>query len=204
MSKKVYLFSFVLLALIFVSCSETEEVSKYDNWSVRNEVYIDSLQNVYDTKADHGGLEKFSMSTASGKSLFYKKLTPVPTDQLNEENVGMRPSSASTVTIYFKTTNILGEYLEGNFKGANPVAGDHNPAEGDTPTTTSTLSKLVVGQQEALEHMKIGERWVVYIPWDYGYGSSNYTNSTSGVSILAYSTLICDIQLLDADPVVKD
>ena len=32
MSKKIYLFSLVLLALAFVSCSETEEVGKYDNW----------------------------------------------------------------------------------------------------------------------------------------------------------------------------
>ena len=35
MSKKIYLLSLVLLALAFVSCSETEEVGKYDNWRVK-------------------------------------------------------------------------------------------------------------------------------------------------------------------------
>lgn len=40
MSKKIYLFSLVLLTLVFVSCSETEEVGKYDNWRARNEAYI--------------------------------------------------------------------------------------------------------------------------------------------------------------------
>lgn len=49
MSKKIYLFSLVLLALAFVSCSETEEVGKYDNWRARNEAFIDSLANVYAT-----------------------------------------------------------------------------------------------------------------------------------------------------------
>lgn len=44
MSKKIYLFSLVLLALAFVSCSETEEVGKYDNWRARNEAFIYNRQ----------------------------------------------------------------------------------------------------------------------------------------------------------------
>ena len=43
MSKKIYLFSLVLLALAFTACSETETVDKYDNWRSRNESFIDSL-----------------------------------------------------------------------------------------------------------------------------------------------------------------
>ena len=40
MSKKIYLFSLVLLALAFTACSETEETGKYDNWQARNEVSV--------------------------------------------------------------------------------------------------------------------------------------------------------------------
>lgn len=47
MSKKIYLFSLVLLALTFTACSETEEVGKYDNWQARSEAFIDSIANVY-------------------------------------------------------------------------------------------------------------------------------------------------------------
>ena len=43
MSKKIYLFSLVLLALAFTACSETETVDKYDNWRSRNESFIDSV-----------------------------------------------------------------------------------------------------------------------------------------------------------------
>ncbi len=39
--------------------------------------------------------------------------------------------------------------------------------------------------------MKVGDRWKVYIPWDYAYGSSGTTG------ILGYSTLVFDITLLD-------
>ena len=45
MNKKIYLLPILLLALVFVSCEETKEVSIYDNWQERNEAFIDSLRN---------------------------------------------------------------------------------------------------------------------------------------------------------------
>ena len=142
MSKKIYLFSLVLLALAFVSCSETEEVGKYDNWRARNEAFIDSLANVY--------------ATASGRG-----------------------------------TNILGEYFDGSFKGDNPVVDGKDPSEGDSPTTIFQVSGVITGWGEVLQRMEVGDRWKVYIPWDYAYGSSGTTG------ILGYSALVFDITLLD-------
>ena len=49
MSKKIYLFSLVLLALAFTACSETEETSRYDNWQARSVAFIDSIASVYDS-----------------------------------------------------------------------------------------------------------------------------------------------------------
>ena len=46
MSKKIYLFSLVLLALAFTACSETEETSRYDNRQARSVAFIDSLASV--------------------------------------------------------------------------------------------------------------------------------------------------------------
>ena len=48
MNKKIYLLPLLLLALIFVSCEETKEATKFDNWRARNEGYIDSLKTVFD------------------------------------------------------------------------------------------------------------------------------------------------------------
>ena len=50
MSKKIYLFSLVLLALAFTACSETEETSRYDNWQARSVAFIDSIASVYDSQ----------------------------------------------------------------------------------------------------------------------------------------------------------
>ena len=43
MNKKIYLLPLLLLALIFVSCEETKEAGKYDNWKARGEMFIDSI-----------------------------------------------------------------------------------------------------------------------------------------------------------------
>ena len=60
---------------------------------------------------------------------------------------------------------------------------------------------MVEGWKEAIPYMKVGERWVIYIPWKYGYGSAGNSNTTL---IPGYSALIFDIQLLDADSVQEN
>lgn len=186
MSKKIYLFSLVLLTLVFTACSETEEVGKYDNWRARNEAFIDSLANVYATASDRGGLDRVEMLTAPGNYIYYKAIEEalVP----NSES----PKYTDYVKVYYKGMNMLGEYFDGNFTGDNPVINGSNPNEGDSPTTTFQVSGVIVGWGEILQKMKIGNRWRVYIPWQYAYGSSG-----SGSAILGYSTLIFDLKLLD-------
>lgn len=185
MSKKIYLFSLVLLTLAFVSCSETEEVGKYDNWRARNEAYIDSLANVYATASGRGGLERIEMLTARGNYIYYKEIEKAPAANTDS------PKYTDYVKVYYKRTNILGEYFDGNFKGDNPVVNEENPSEGDSPTSIFQVSGVITGWGEVLQRMKVGDRWKVYIPWEYAYGSSGTTG------ILGYSALVFDITLLD-------
>ncbi|KAA5269650.1 FKBP-type peptidyl-prolyl cis-trans isomerase [Bacteroides faecis] len=185
MSKKIYLFSLVLLTLAFVSCSETEEVGKYDNWRARNEAYIDSLANVYATASGRGGLERIEMLTARGNYIYYKEIEKAPAANTDS------PKYTDYVKVYYKGTNILGEYFDGNFKGDNPVVNEENPSEGDSPTSIFQVSGVITGWGEVLQRMKVGDRWKVYIPWEYAYGSSGTTG------ILGYSALVFDITLLD-------
>ena len=185
MSKKIYLFSLVLLTLAFVSCSETEEVGKYDNWRARNEAYIDSLANVYATASGRGGLERIEMLTARGNYIYYKEIEKAPAANTDS------PKYTDYVKVYYKGTNILGEYFDGNFKGDNPVVNEENPSEGDSPTSIFQVSGVITGWGEVLQRMKVGGRWKVYIAWEYAYGSSGTTG------ILGYSALVFDITLLD-------
>lgn len=193
MNKKIYLLPILLLALVFTSCEETKEVSRYDNWQARNEAFIDSLYNAYTTEADHGGLDSIHLMSAPDACIFYKELKPITNDpklnpnptNLDEVIEGyvsqdMQPFYTDSVYMYYKGTLIIGDRFDG-FKGANPTAFD-------SPKKLK-VTGVITGWNEMLQRMKVGERRLVYIPWNYGYGSSG-----SG-SILGYSTLIFDMQL---------
>lgn len=196
MSKKIYLFSLVLLALAFTACSETEEVGKYDNWRSRNEAFIDSLANVFEAGTDPS-LQRIKVLQGHDY-IYYKKKTPIPVVSVPTKVTGKKPTYTATVTTFYKGTNILEERFDG-FEGADPVDGDSNPSHADTPPVPFDLSGSVIeGWKEAIPHMEVGERWLIYIPWKYCYGSSG---SSSTTLIPGYSALIFDIQLLDADSV---
>lgn len=51
------------------------------------------------------------------------------------------------------------------------------------------VKEVIEGWQEALKVMPVGSRWIVYIPYELGYGTRACGN------IPAYSTLIFEIEL---------
>lgn len=198
MSKKIYLFSLVLLALAFTACSETEEAGRYDNWQARSEAFIDSIANVHANIATRGDLDSIHMVAAGGAPLYFKKKTAVGENGIVE---GAKPFYSSTVSVYAKVTNILGDVLQGSFTGADPSI-DFTVIESFIVSNGSNVSK---GFAEALQRMQVGERWEIYVPWRYGFGSSEYslyrlveeiTSSTPSTNVLGYSSLIYDVQLL--------
>lgn len=197
MSKKIYLFSLVLLALAFVSCDETKEVGKYDNWQERNEAYITDLVNAFDANPN-GDLKRIGLISAPGKYIYYREKEAVPSKDWNQDLNGKKPTFTATVKLYYKGTNILGEYFDGNFTGDNPVTTppediikNRNANVGDSSPREFTFPGVIQGWQEVLQQMEVGDRWEIYIPWEYGYGSSGND------AILGYSTLIFDMQMLD-------
>ena len=66
-------------------------------------------------------------------------------------------------------------------------------ADGTIPSGTKTVNaKQIDGLSTALQQMHLGDRWVVYVPHQYGYGTVN----NSSPFVPAYSTLIFDITLV--------
>ena len=182
MNKKIYFIPLLLLAFIFTSCEETKEISKYDNWQERNEAFIDSLYNVYTTQADHGGLSRFQLLTNPSDYIYYKELDAVETLEGYVASDEKPLDATTTVDVYYKGVNILNERFDG-FTGSEPTVFD------EPVSFAVTYGSIINGWWEVLQQMSLGERWLVYIPWDYGYGSSGSS------SILGYSTLIFDMQL---------
>lgn len=102
------------------------------------------------------------------KGIYYKVLA-----EGNAE--GKHPSPRSIVTAHYTGRTIDGKQFDSSCGGA-PLA--------------IRLCDLIEGWIVAMQQMKVGDKWEVYIPADMGYGKF------SQPSIPAGSTLIFEIELL--------
>lgn len=199
---KTICFVLPLAALLFASCEEVQEASKYDNWQARNEAYIDSIAGetgkvFVATLEDADRMELgrlFAIATTSGTTageqyVYCKKITANPE--------GRRPLYTETVSAYYYGTLITGDKFDGNFTGYSAVdrqelnAEDKKPTEFDAPTEF-TVSGVITGWTAALQLMRTGERWMLYIPYQSAYGTSG-SGSIPGYSALAFDIILDDI-----------
>ena len=200
-------FLLLVLALSFLaSCEEVEEASEYDNWQVRNEVYIDSLKQetgeIYVATEEQAQLVEpgqlfairnvYASTNEKSQYIYCKKL--VAADKTAE-----RPLYTGSVTAYYYGTLINGESFDGNFTGYGaldqsiPLPPEKVPNDFESPSDFEVSGNIISGWTTVLQYMRKGERWMIYIPWASAYGSDG---SSSG-GIPGYSTLIFDILLTD-------
>ena len=207
MKKRILLFlpCLVLLVGLFASCSESTEVGVYHDWQARNEAFIDSIKGLNPTLVETADAaaampegELFSIlvptnsnTTDKAQYIYCKKITA--------NAAGQRPLyQPQSVNVFYYGTLITGTKFDGNFKGYSALdqtfSGDKNPTEFDSTTTylASTTSKGA-GWLWGIQYMRTGERWMLYIPWKSGYGS------TDNGSLPGYSTLTFDVKLVSIE-----
>ena len=185
MSKKIYLFSLVLLALTFTACSETEETGRYDNWRARSEAFIDSIANVY-AGQQNGSItvtdekEKLYPFTdlTNGQTIYAKKR--ISRDGVKDDD---KPVYTSKVSAYYRMSYFNGDVVQQTFTGAEPTEFD-SPAE-------FSLDGVISGWSYALVEMKVGDFWTLYIPYQSGYGSGTGNDG----SLQPYSALVYNVKL---------
>ena len=89
--RKTLCFLLPLAALLFASCEEVQEASKYDNWQSRNEAFIDSIARetgglIIDSEEKAAAVEVgrlFAIATTAGtmsgdQYVYCKKITANP------------------------------------------------------------------------------------------------------------------------------
>ena len=86
------------------------------------------------------------------------------------------PNVRSIVTVHYRGTLIDGKEFDNSYKRNCPEA--------------FRLCEVIDGWQLALQQMHVGDKWIIYIPYELGYGTK-----TSG-PIPAFSTLIFEVELL--------
>lgn len=89
---------------------------------------------------------------------------------------GRQPLARSIVTVHYKGSLINGQIFDNSYARNYPEA--------------FRVSDVIAGWQIALRHMHIGDKWMIYIPSELGYGSR-----TNG-PIPGNSTLIFEVELL--------
>jgi len=98
--------------------------------------------------------------------------------EIVEEGQGEAPNISSQVTVHYHGTLIDGTVFDSSVQRGTPA--------------TFGVNQVIKGWTEALQLMKKGSKYRLYIPQDLAYGSSSPSHS-----ILPYSTLIFDVELID-------
>lgn len=154
-----------------VGCDQTAPEEPKTQYRIDNEKYVEEIAQ---------NQEYTSLSfELSSYPIYYKVLKALPT---GEEP--LRPLQNSKVQCRYTLSLISGETPERDELLDSWIYRQEG---------SSYPSALVRGMQLALQHMAVGEKWQVIIPWQMGYGA--YTQT----SIPAYSTLIFEIELLKID-----
>lgn len=207
MKRKLIYIGCALLALFaFNACEETDDsVEEYPNWQETNENYFSSLYDQTLQKIAQGDKTwKVFKSWAVPDSIF--RTTHEAYSDYIVVHVLNEGTSTSGSPLYSDSASVhyLGRLLPSTTYADGYVFdksfyGDYNPKT-STPTLLG-VNSTVIGFSTALINMKIGDRWMVYIPYQLGYGEIG-----NGAEIPGYSTLIFDLTLeafyrLDADKI---
>lgn len=148
-------------AAILLSCSKEEEEVIDEAWKAANEKAFNDL--TYDPAYAR------ILSESKMGHIFYKVI---------KSGSGTKPIYyTSSVTAYYTGSLIDGSVFD---QAEYP---DKLPA-------VFQLSSLIDGWATALQHMKEGDRWEIWIPAELGYGSVAKTN------IPAYSTLRFELEVV--------
>ena len=95
---------------------------------------------------------------------------------LEQGNGSTSPTVRSIVSVHYRGTLIDGQEFDTSYKRNCPEA--------------FRLCDVIDGWQLALQQMHVGDKWIIYIPYELGYGSK------ACAGIPAFSTLIFEVELL--------
>jgi FKBP-type peptidyl-prolyl cis-trans isomerase len=136
--------------------------------------YMDKKREAESLKAKEEGIKflaenaKKAGVTVTPSGLQYKVIT---------SGSGATPVDGDSVAVYFKGTFIDGKEFQSTQPG--------QPA-------TFVIDEVIKGWREVLKLMKVGDKWLVYVPAELAYGE---TGNQGGI-IPPHATLIFEMELL--------
>jgi FKBP-type peptidyl-prolyl cis-trans isomerase FklB len=98
-----------------------------------------------------------------------------------QEGTGRSPGATDTVTVHYRGTLLDGTEFDSSYSRGKPA--------------TFGVGRVIAGWTEALQLMKEGARWQLFIPPDLAYGEKG-----AGSKIPPNSSLIFDVELISVEP----
>lgn len=96
---------------------------------------------------------------------------------------GPTPTTKDSVLAHYKGRLVDGTQFDSSYEGDDPTPAE-KPAE-------FPVTGVIKGWTEALQLMKVGDKWQIYLPSDLAYGPRG-----AGGDIPPHATLIFDIELV--------
>ena len=194
--KKIIFYLFMTVVALFAttSCSEDDGiVEEYPDWQVRNETYFNHLTDSVQALIATGRTDCKRIRTWSkGEGDFLTNADYILVHVVNSAPATetASPMYTDSVAVHYKV-NLLPSTSYPN--GLKADASYIEPFDPDVAVAARFLAGggLIDGFTTALLHMRRGDRWVVYMPYQLCYGVEGRDN------IPGYSTLVYEMMLKD-------
>lgn len=181
MKKFWYILTMMLcVTLVTTSCGDDDDENILDTfgaWKDGNDAAFEK------TKKDPEYTE--IKSGGNNGSIYYKVL---------KEGTGTEDIYyTSTIKLYY-----TGSYVyAGDYINEDNMVFDSVEPPYKVPYTT-VVKDFIQGAIEALQLMKVGDRWEFWVPYNLGYGASGWKNDLTGrYNILPFSTLKFEMEVVE-------
>ena len=188
MMKSLRILFALTLSVLFglTSCEETTDAGEFDNWQSRNTQFIDSIADVARENA-YGDWKVFLAEGLDATKVWGDEYYVYC--QVLEAGTGSgHPLFTDSVVVNYSGRLMPSDTYPDGYQFDSSYSGEFNPSF-NVPVGMK-LSATVPGFYTAVQQMVDGDRWMVYIPYQLGYGAKSVTG------VPAYSSLVFDINLV--------
>ena len=181
------------------SCEETDGViDPYTDWEERNQHYIDSIASV--AKANQGNAvgqwKIIHTYKYPQQGLVMGDVNEYVYCKVLEVGDGATPMFTDTVAANY-CGKLIPLYNGSVVTFDQSYKGELN-SDVATPSTFA-VSGVITGWTTALQEMKEGDRWELYVPSDLGYGDYG-KNEIPGFSTLIFDLDLVEVKKLKGNP----
>ena len=184
----------VVACVAMTSCSEEDGVvEEYPDWQVRNETYFDNLTDSVQKLISSGRTDWKRIRTWSkteGDYISNSDYIIVHVLESAPQSETASPLYTDSVAVHYKVWTLPST----SYPNGKVFDSSYNePFDKDVAVAARFYvgGGLIDGFTTALQYMKRGDVWEVYMPYQLGYGA------TGSSSIPGYSTLIYKMILQD-------